>query len=229
MRELGRSHANLGDLVAAEIRTAILAGDLAPGERLKQEQLAADLRVSRIPVREALRVLEAEGLIINRPGRGSVVVELTKEDAEEVLVVRGALEGLAARLAAERVTPDVIAGLRDAVEVGKKASAGGDHALASEAHTRFHLDLAMAGGNTHLYTELESMPARTEWIVSSLLKSRSEYSWKEHEDILDAVAAGDAELAEQLTRLHSEQVVDSLDEVDAAQRPAADPEPTSAS
>ncbi len=212
MRGLGQSHANLGDLVAAEIRAAILAGDLAPGQRLKQEQLAADMSVSRIPVREALRVLEAEGLIENRPGRGSVVVEVTRDEAADVLAVRGTLEGLAARLAAERVTPDAIAGLREAVEEGKSASVSGDHATASSAHTRFHLDLARAGGNAHLYAELESLPAKTEWIVSSLLQSRSEYSWQEHEAILDAVASGEADLAERLTRLHGEHVVESLGE-----------------
>ncbi len=144
-----------------------------------------------------------------------MVVELTRDDAADVLMVRGTLEGLAARLAAERVIPEVIAGLREAVEVGKQASASGDHAVASDAHTRFHLDLAKAGGNSHLYAELESLPAKTEWIVSSLLQARSEYSWQEHEAILDAVASGDAELAESLIRLHSERVIDSLGDAEA--------------
>jgi DNA-binding GntR family transcriptional regulator len=213
MRELGQSHANLGDLVANEIRTAILAGDLAPGERLKQEQLAADMSVSRIPVREALRVLEAEGLVETLPGRGSMVAELTRDDAADALTVRGTLEGLAARLAAERVSPEVIARLSDAVEKGKRASERGDHATASSAHTVFHLELAKAGGNTHLHDELELLPAKTEWFVSTLLQSRSDYSWQEHEAILDAVASGDADLAERLTRLHSEHVIESLDVV----------------
>jgi DNA-binding GntR family transcriptional regulator len=211
MRELGQSHANLGDLAANEIRRAILAGDLAPGERLKQEQLAADMSVSRIPVREALRVLEGEGLVETRPGRGSTVVELTRAGAAEALTVRGALEGLAARLAAERSTPDVIGQLRQAVDEGKRASERADHTTASDAHTRFHLTLARAGGNSHLHTELEMLPAKTEWIVSTLLQSRSEYSWQEHEAILDAVAGGDADLAERLTKLHSEHVIESLD------------------
>lgn len=210
MRELGQTHANLGDLVADEIRAAILAGDLAPGTRLKQEQLAADMGVSRIPVREALRVLEAEGLVETRPGRGSTVVELTKNEAADVLIVRATLEGLAARLAAQRVTADVITHLREAVEEGKRASESGDHATGSAAHTKFHLDVARAGGNRQLLAELEFFPAKTEWIVSGLLQSRSEYSWQEHEAILDAVAAGDADLAERLTRLHSERVIESL-------------------
>jgi DNA-binding GntR family transcriptional regulator len=214
MRDLGQSRINLGDLAANEIRRAILAGDLVPGERLKQEQLAADLQVSRIPVREALRVLEAEGLIETRPGRGSMVIEVTREDALQVLTVRSALESLAARLAAERGSAEAIVHLREAVAEGQEASASGDHAKASRAHTRFHLDLAKAGGNSHLHAELEFLPTKTEWIVSNLLKARSEYSWQEHEAILDAVAAGDADLAERLMRLHSEHVIESLDEVE---------------
>ena len=210
MKELGQSHANLGDLVANEIRVAILAGTLQPGERLKQEQLAEDMGVSRIPVREALRILEAEGLVETRPGRGSQVVELTRDGAADVLMVRGALEGLAARLAAERVTPEVVARLRIAVDEGKRASDAGDHGSASDAHTRFHLELARAGGNSHLQTELEFFPAKAEWIVATLLQSRSEYSWQEHEAIVDAVASGDADQAEQLTKIHSEHVIDSL-------------------
>ncbi|MDJ0923809.1 MAG: GntR family transcriptional regulator [Acidimicrobiia bacterium] len=211
MKELGQLHANLGDLVANEIRAAILAGDLKPGERLKQEQLAENMGVSRIPVREALQILEGEGLVETRPGRGSSVIELTGEAAADVLAVRGALEGLAAHLAAERVTPEVIARLRNAVEEGKQASQAGDHARASAAHTRFHLELAAAAGNSHLRTELEFLPAKTEWIVASLLQSRSEYSWQEHEAIHDAVASGDADRAEKLTRLHSQHVIESLD------------------
>lgn len=218
MRDLGQSRANLGDLAANEIRRAILSGDLAPGERLKQEQLAADLQVSRIPVREALRVLEAEGLIETRPGRGSMVIEVTRDDALEVLTVRATLESLAARLAAERGTAEAIAELREAVVEGKNASASGDHVTASSAHTRFHLDLARAGGNSHLHAELEFLPTKTEWIVSSLLQARSEYSWQEHEAILDAVENGDADLAERLMRLHSEHVIESLDDVGAKAR-----------
>lgn len=216
MRALGQSHANLGDLVCDEIRAAILAGALAPGQRLKQEQLAADMRVSRVPVREALRLLEADGLVVARPGHGWMVAELTKEDAADVLMLRGTLEGLAARLATGRVAPDTITGLRELVERGMRASDAGDHAAASAAHSRFHLDLARASGNGHLFAELESFPARTEWIVSSLLKVRSGYSWREHEATLDAIASGDADLAEKLMRLHSERVIAALDDGVAA-------------
>ena len=212
MKDLGQSHNNLGDLVAAEVREAILSGAISPGERLKQEALAEDLNVSRIPVREALRILEAEGLIESTPGRGSRVVTITQEDATDVLVVRGTLEGLAARLAAARVTSDNIRSLRGIIEEGTMASAASDHTTAGRLHAQFHLELAKAGGNSYLYEELEALPAKTEWIIASLLQTRGAFSWEEHAAIVDAVSAGEADLAEELMKAHSERVIASLHE-----------------
>lgn len=210
MKDLGQAHANLGDLVASEIRAAILSGALEPGERLKQEKLAGDLNVSRIPVREALRTLEAEGLIENISGRGSRVVAITPEDAADALMVRGTLEGLAARLAAARVTKDDIRVLRDIIAEGRAATENQDQAAANDAHTRFHLELARAAGNASLYEQFEALPAKTEWIMFSLLKTRGPVSWDEHQDIVDAVAEGKADLAEELTKHHSDEVIATL-------------------
>lgn len=215
MKDLGQSHNNLGDLVANEIRAAILSGAIAPGERLKQEKLAEDLNVSRIPVREALQTLEAEGLIDSFPGRGSRVAEVSPGDAADVLTVRGTLEGLAARLAAARVTSEHIEALRDVVEAGRMATLDEDHSLASDLHTRFHLELARASGNSHLYDALAVMPAKTGWINSSLLKSRGTYSWDEHGEIVDAVASGQADLAETLMRQHAERLIANVAETKA--------------
>lgn len=215
LRELGQFHHNLGDLVAAEIRTAILTGRLKPGERLKQEQLAADLSVSRIPVREALRVLEAEGLIESSPGRGSIVARITPRDAAGVLEVRGVLEGLAARLAAERADMETIELLRAIVGRGMEATSTGDQAGASDAHTEFHLELVRASQNGCLYEELHSLPAKTEWIFSTLLQARGQISWDEHEAIVEAVVSGDPDRADSLTREHISRATQALEEVGA--------------
>lgn len=215
MRELGQFHHNLGDLVTAEIRAAILSGRLKPGERLKQERLAADLSVSRIPVREALRVLEAEGLVESFPGRGSVVATITVKDAADVLEVRGVLEGLAARLAATVASQDAVSRLRSLVARGQTATASNDQVAVSEAHTAFHLELARASANSYLFEELHALPAKTEWIFSTLLKVRGQISWTEHEAIAEAVAAGDPDLADRLTREHIAKAIGSLDEVGA--------------
>lgn len=210
MKDLGQVHTNLGDLVAAEIRSAILSGALPPGSRLMQEHLASDLNVSRIPVREALRTLESEGLVENDPGRGSRVIEVTAQRAADVLAVRGTLEGLAARLATAQVVNDDVSALREVVRTGRAATERTDQATANEAHTQFHLELARLSGNSYLYEEFEAMPAKTEWIISTLLKQRGPISWNEHEAILDAIAQGKADLAEELTRHHSDEVIAGL-------------------
>lgn len=212
MRELGQQHSNLGDLVTEEIRAAILSGRLLPGERLKQEQLAADLGVSRIPVREALRVLEAEGFVESSPGRGSRVTTITPADAIEVLEVRGVLEGLAARLAAGRPGGQEVEQLRSVVREGQAAWEQGDRAASSAAHTAFHLELARAAGSPQLFDQLQSFPAKTEWIFSTVLNTRGDISWNEHEAVVDAIAAGDPERAERLMREHSAGAVSVIDE-----------------
>lgn len=126
--------------------------------------------------------------------------------------MRGALEGLAARLAAARVERSDIDALRKTIEGGREATRDSDHVAATEFHTQFHLELARSSGNAHLYDELAVMPAKTEWINSSLLRSRGPYSWSEHEEIVDAVAKGDADLAERLMREHSATVAEALTE-----------------
>lgn len=213
MRELGQYHHNLGDLVTAEIRAAILTGKFKPGERLKQERLAADLSVSRIPVREALRILEAEGLVDSSPGRGSVVATITPRDASEILEVRGVLEGLAARLVAGQGDTAGVDRLREIVAQGVAATATEDNVGIGEAHTEFHMELARASHNACLYEELRSLPAKTEWIFSALLIVRGQISWAEHEAIVEAVASGDPELAETLMREHISKASRALEQV----------------
>jgi DNA-binding transcriptional regulator YhcF (GntR family) len=104
---LGMLHVPLREAVTDALRKAILSKRLKPGERLVEEQLAAELEVSRNPVREALRVLESEGLVEISPRRGASVTQLSEEEARELVEVRAALEGLCARLAARRCTPSM--------------------------------------------------------------------------------------------------------------------------
>lgn len=96
----------LGDGVAERIREAILSGAFVPGEHLREERLAAALEVSRGPVREALLQLEREGLVLRRPNRGTVVVELSRRDLEEVYSLRSALDAVAMRWAAQNASED---------------------------------------------------------------------------------------------------------------------------
>ena len=101
-RRLGATHQSLREVIADEVRTAILDGRFQPGERLVEDRLAAAYGVSRNPVREALRALEGEGLVVVKPRRGAFVATLSGDEAHEIIELRAALEGLSARLAARR-------------------------------------------------------------------------------------------------------------------------------
>ena len=111
----GAGAGTTADAAYRALRQAILQGDLAPGERLRSDALASELRVSRTPVREALRKLEAEGLVRAR-ARVSIVRAFSEQDLTELFYVREALEGMAARLAAENATPGEIAEIRELLD-----------------------------------------------------------------------------------------------------------------
>src|SRR5690606_12292208 len=119
----------LRELVFEVLREAIITGKLRPGERLMEVQLAEELGVSRTPVREAIRKLELEGLVLMIPRRGAYVAEISMKDIADVFEIRAALEGLAAQLAAERCTPEEIENLeRSLVQINVSAERGDIHA-----------------------------------------------------------------------------------------------------
>ena len=129
------------DQIAESIRTAILERELAPGTVLNQGSLAAQFGVSRIPLREALRTLAAEGLITNRPGVGSIVTELTPEDVGELYDIRLALEPPLAEAIIDNVSRRQISQLESRVSEMQSHQASGERAEFSAANYRFHQDL----------------------------------------------------------------------------------------
>src|SRR3954470_9506770 len=192
------------DHVYVALRERILAGDLPRGTKLRQASLADELGVSRTPLREALRRLSTEGLVEFSPNRGATVSELDFGDMRHAWSARVALEPGAARLAAQRRDPESIAVMRDAVELQRQAPGDGMDSFA--ANRSFHLALAAASGNPHLtrFAEMLWVPR----IGVPIYEAQAEepagtLAWAEaHERITDAVAAGDAGLAEHLTRTH---------------------------
>src|SRR6266851_228641 len=137
------------DAVYEALRRSILDGDLAPGQRLRSDALANDLAVSRTPVREALRKLEAEGLV-QASRSGLVVRQLTEEDLTEIFYVREALEGMAARLAAENATRAEIDELHALFEDMEAVAARGNIALVRKLTGEFHLLVCRASHNKRL-------------------------------------------------------------------------------
>jgi len=204
--QLGAHHLPLRQVVVDALRQAILNKRLKPGEHLVEEQLAARLGVSRNPVREALRVLETEGLVDFNPRQGAFVTELSTEEAREIVEVRAALEGLCARLATRRCAPAVKAEIEALLKRGDQAVARDDFAELGELHTQVNEIIARAGHNRHLSGFVQSLREKTEWHYTSSLTWRAKLSWQEHAAVLRAIASGDEELAAVLASRHVSQV-----------------------
>ena len=204
--QLGARHQPLRQVVTDALRKAILSKRLKPGDRLIEEQLAADLGVSRNPVREALRVLESEGLVEISPRRGASVTNVSEEEAQEIVEVRAALEGLCARLAARRCSPALKTDIGKMLDRGERAAAADDSPALAKIHSEVHALMARASHNRNLTVFVQSLRDKTDWLYASSVSWRAQLSWREHAAIMRAVADGDEELAAVLASRHVIQV-----------------------
>lgn len=189
------------DEVYKTLLDAISAGTLAPGERITQEDLAEQLNVSRSPVLQALRLLKKDGLLQEAPGRGLVVARLEPERIGHLYRVRGALDGLAARLAAERGERIDLA----LIEAGRAAAAGQDVKAMIEADTAFHSAIYAASGNPLLIENASLQWVHLRRVMGAVLQHSSGRStiWDEHEAIVQAIHDRDADRAAHLAEHHA--------------------------
>lgn len=200
------SYKPLRELVLDAIRNAIMNGALQPRERLMEIQLAEELGVSRTPIREALRKLELEGFIVMVPRKGAYVADLSFKDIADVFEIRAALEGLAAGLAAERITEDEL----DAMErllVGKQeAITSGDIDRLVEVDTSFHELMYKASRNERLATIISNLREQIQRfrLTSLSFPGRNKESLQEHKQLVEAIQARDSQLARQLAQEHIE-------------------------
>jgi DNA-binding GntR family transcriptional regulator len=188
--------------VSEQIRAMILGGRLKPGERLVEESLSAELSVSRVPVREALLALSAQGLVSLEPRRGATVAEITPRIVAELVEVRALLEGLNARLAAQRHDPEIVALLRDTLERGNAAATAGTREELAGLNAEFHERLGEASRNSVLSDVMRGLRERTSLAFAINGRARAREDWQEHAGILAAVIAGDSELAALLANRH---------------------------
>jgi DNA-binding GntR family transcriptional regulator len=199
---------DLVDRVYRALQNAIGDGTLAPGARITQEELAARLNVSRQPVLQALRLLKRDGLVQDAPGRGVLVAPLDPQAIVQLYQVRGALDALASHWAATLGAPID----RRLLDRGRKAARGRDVQAMVDADMAFHAAIYAASGNP-----LIEQSAAVHWVhlrrvmgaVLQAAPSRASV-WDEHEQILDAIEAGQAEQAVALTVAHSGQAARSL-------------------
>jgi DNA-binding GntR family transcriptional regulator len=201
-RAVGLHHQPLREAVQDAIRAGIVAGRYPPGERLLEDGIAQELDVSRNPVREALQALATEGFVVIEPRRGARVATVSRDRAVDLFEVREALEGLAARLAAERRSPEQLAELQALVADGETVVAEGRLTELPDLNARFHLALQAAATNTILAETLGRLSPVITWIYARRIAARSHDSWTEHAAIVAAIAARDADRAGALACAH---------------------------
>jgi DNA-binding GntR family transcriptional regulator len=201
----------LSSQVKDRILTWILQGDLPPGSRLVETQLARQLGTSQAPVREALRDLASLGFIETRPYKGSWVRKPSKEELIEAVQVRAELEGLAARLAAERRSDSCVEELEVLLaEMGETAARGDAHDQAVKT-TAFHARIVDAAGSGTLKRHWEMLePFSRTYITTSGVGIDLGYLGSRHQGLLEAIRDRDPELAEARAKAHAEEVIQML-------------------
>lgn len=201
---VGAGHLPLRDVVAAELRRLILDGSLQPGERLVEDRLAQQLGVSRNPIREAMRVLEAEGFLEVVARRGAFVAKLSARQADDLFHVRLALEPLGARLAASVEEPETAALQRawEILALVRESGPGQDLDTLSTLHTELHSLIFEMTRNEYLIAIAIPMVKRGQWLLRQSAPLQNPAAWTEHHGLIEAIEAGDADLAEAAARHH---------------------------
>lgn len=179
----------LRETVRDTIRTRIFEGHYAPGARLVERDLADEFDVSRLPVREALRMLRQEGLITERSARGVVVSSLTPEEVSDLFDVRESLEVLACQLAAGRATESDLARLEGLVKEARSSLARGSIVGVQSANSEFHDTITAIAHNEFLRVALEPLQGRMHWLLRKAENLPELID--EHGQLFEAIASGD--------------------------------------
>jgi DNA-binding GntR family transcriptional regulator len=179
--------------VLSSLRQEIIAGRLLPGDRLVERELAERFGVSRVPVREAIRALVAEGFVHFETPRRIVVRRLTPNDVKELFELREALEVYAAALAAARATPQDLAEVEELLDQAATATEAGDAETITDINSRLHDRIVAMARNGLLTAALEPVAGRLRWMT------RRNEEWSqllvEHRELYEAIASGDPERA----------------------------------
>ena len=202
----------LRDVVFNTLRRAILRGELKPGERLMEIQLANKLGVSRTPIREAIRKLELEGLVLMVPRKGAEVAEITEKNLRDVLEVRCALEELAVQLACDRIDPERMQQLLDAAAHIRDILGTADITELGEADEAFHDVIFQATDNRRLIQLLNNLREQMYRYRIEYLKKKECYPQllEEHAAIIQAIREHDKAKATEITVQHINNQVDTV-------------------
>lgn len=197
------SYKPLREIVLEALRDAMVSGVLEPGERLMEIQLAEEMGVSRTPVREAIRKLELEGFVVMIPRKGAYVAGVSYKDVKDVFEIRATLEGLAAGLAAEKITTEELEQLERVLHYEKEPQTLEEMV---ESDTDFHALLYKSSRNERLIQILGNLREQIQRFrtTSLAVPGRLRYAIQEHRAIVDAVARHDVQEAHNLAMAHIE-------------------------
>ncbi|KUO60511.1 MAG: GntR family transcriptional regulator [Gracilibacter sp. BRH_c7a] len=197
------SYKPLREIVLEALREAIINGVLIPGERLMEIQLAEEMGVSRTPVREAIRKLELEGFVVMIPRKGAYVAGVSFKDVKDVFEIRAALEGLAAGLAAEKVTQEEVEQMERALHYEREPDSLEEMV---QSDTDFHALLYKASRNERLISILANLREQIQRFrtTSLAVPGRPKTAIQEHRAMVDAIARHDVEDAQSLAAAHIE-------------------------
>ncbi|SOD72603.1 GntR family transcriptional regulator [Jatrophihabitans sp. GAS493] len=197
---------SLSDRIVQQLRNKIITGELAPGARLRERELADELGVSRIPLREAMQQLESDGFIQSAIRRGAIVTELTLRDVEELFNVRLCVEVYATRLAAQRVADGAsVSELQAAMRQSERAVATGNVNSIAESNAELHEEIVHLADNSLLTTMMRSVSGRDRWIFRMTNSvSRPAAACQEHVELCDAIYAGNPDFAAAISYSHIE-------------------------
>lgn len=206
---------DLVDDVGLRLRAAIFGGDLAPGQRLVEDDLAARLGVSRAPIRDALKQLEQDGLVTPAGKRGKIVTILSVEDVWEVYSLRATLEAMAVRLAIERGA-GWLGELAEIVQAMNVAVPGGDRREFSALDVEFHRTIGRASGHTRLVRSWEAIATQirllSQRVIDTQYPDLADVA-ERHAKLLRILRHGDPDAAEQAIREHIDSVAERVLEV----------------
>lgn len=207
----------LRDVVFNTLREAILKGELVPGERLMENTLAEKMGVSRTPIREAIRKLELEGLVMMVPRKGAEVAKITEKDIRDLLEVRATLEALAVRLACEKMTDETIERLIVLKDEFARAAKKKDVNLIIKKDVEFHDAIFAATGNDKLIQIVSNLREQIYRFRVKYIQEMPDYQVliDEHEEIVESIKSRDTKFAEKTAINHianqEKAVIDMLD------------------
>lgn len=190
--------------VNAAIRQAIISGAIKPGERINEAEIARQMQISRAPIREAIRQLEQDGLLVSVPRRGTFVVTLSREDVEEVYTLRADIESRAVRHALPRLDADQLARLESLVAEMQSAAEADNLPRTVEADIQFHRTLIKASGWPHFMKIWEGLHPQTLtfYTISTLTDWLPPVHAQRHVPVLEALRSGSPDRAEAAIREH---------------------------